>query len=795
MGWQMDSARNPPGGMDQVFLDLNPPDREYVLNSQIGVVGIMLPGAAAAPGNDRSYSNNEELWADVLIESIGAGTVVTLRDTYLFEWFPRSPGLFHTAVGADSRQEALRHTIEAPGGVTASILTEIPPQARSLLARRDADYVFDHYGKSSMLRGGIGCFRIKPRTLKTIGHVSFMGASSSGIAHEGFLVALRDSLYNQWIDSIRKHGAIRCSLTGRLQSINRKDMVQLFEDYTGVPQVYLLVEELRALRPDRNVEFTATGALSFQSDFEGSSKMYASYATFHPGRKGSLDQAVDWLADAYVHKLYRGRVRTDFDEVTRRFEGATFTLSKIFSNQVDLAEARQCLADLHLSGQIERLASGIAQAQFNIVSVGAGASVTGNLSAGGSGNRQTFEPARVPGIHTSLGGESRLVLSLHGIRTRGVWQKQLTRALGEGGLIHDPLDYDFFRAIQLVIPFLRKRKIKWFLEQYQVAVKGRGDQRPSVIAHSFGTYLVAQTMEKYDEVKFDRIVFCGSIVRISFPWSTIFERRQAVRVLNDYGAKDFWAKAAEFMVSDAGPSGAKGFHDKGGGSVVERFRPLFRHSDYFYLANYQQNWVPFLNGIDPAKNINPPAPPANWKFRSMLLLLLLALVGLTWFFLIPRLRDWLGPAPLPTNAWASIDPLHPPPYAMSIAGVLSGYDDSLTAVEADALSKKRAGQLPAQWLAFGTSDYQGNQVPDPITAAASIHGEMILYAFANDDGHWRQIERSPMNEIARCNACRDEKGKVGLVLLIFPLDRETYNFLAANRSAPERILSFPKRTP
>jgi len=94
-----------------------------------------------------------------------------------------------------------------------------------------------------MLRGGVGCFRIKPRTLRTIGQVYFMSASSSVIAHEGFLVALPDSLYNRWIDPIRKHGAIRCSLTGRLQSIRRKDIVQLFEDYTGVPQVYLLVED------------------------------------------------------------------------------------------------------------------------------------------------------------------------------------------------------------------------------------------------------------------------------------------------------------------------------------------------------------------------------------------------------------------------------------------------------------------------------------------------------------------------------------------------------------------------
>jgi len=110
----MGPDRNPSAGKDQVYLDLSPPDQAYLLNSQVSVAGVMRPGADPAPGGDRSYGGNDTLWADVLIESIGAATVLTLRDTYLFEWFPRSPGLFHTSIGAESREEALHHTLEAP---------------------------------------------------------------------------------------------------------------------------------------------------------------------------------------------------------------------------------------------------------------------------------------------------------------------------------------------------------------------------------------------------------------------------------------------------------------------------------------------------------------------------------------------------------------------------------------------------------------------------------------------------------------------------------------------------------
>ena len=97
-----------------------------------------------------------------------------------------------------------------------------------------------------------------------------------------------------------------------------------------------------------------------------------------------------------------------------------------------------------------------------------------------------------------------LVMSLHGIRTRGAWQKHLNSDLQRLGFRHELLDYGFFRGCQLIIPWFRKRQVEWFRREYE-RLTANAEAPPSVIAHSFGTYIVASAIERYAEVRFDRV--------------------------------------------------------------------------------------------------------------------------------------------------------------------------------------------------------------------------------------------------------------------------------------------------
>ena len=118
-------------------------------------------------------------------------------------------------------------------------------------------------------------------------------------------------------------------------------------------------------------------------------------------------------------------------------------------------------------------------------------------------------------------------------------------------------------------------------------------KRPSVIVHSFGSYIVGYCMLKYPDVKFDKIILCGSILPRDFEWATLFMRDQVNHVQNEYGLYDVWTKLVGRFVKRTGDSGTYGFHIASTHFTEIRF-DYFKHSDYFKGQHIRRYWVPFL---------------------------------------------------------------------------------------------------------------------------------------------------------------------------------------------------------
>jgi pimeloyl-ACP methyl ester carboxylesterase len=223
---------------------------------------------------------------------------------------------------------------------------------------------------------------------------------------------------------------------------------------------------------------------------------------------------------------------------------------------------------------------------------------------------------------------ARVVFSLHGIKTRGKWQKDVVPLLNAAGFTVVPPDFGNFRAVQLLMAGSRAKKIDWFREEYTRQCDRIHCERPSIIAHSFGSYLVAEALDKYREMKFDRVILCGAIVRRGYPWDEIAARGQVRAVLNQYGGNDIWARVVEWGVPDAGQSGLRGF-DKPAKCLVQQRQEKFAHSDYFYDLNYRENWIPFLQGKAVGAGDREAAEGWNWRFavvRAVLFLVLAAAV-------------------------------------------------------------------------------------------------------------------------------------------------------------------------
>jgi hypothetical protein len=143
---------------------------------------------------DRTYADNQSFWLDALHQQHFPGTYCILDDFTLTEWLPFSPGRFFT----ESAQQARKY-------------------AEGFVADNGREYLPN--GKLSMVTGGIGCIRLAERPVRG-NTLFFLGASSSGVAHEGIPIAMTLEEYRKVIGRIRESGGgCRARIVGTLNSL------------------------------------------------------------------------------------------------------------------------------------------------------------------------------------------------------------------------------------------------------------------------------------------------------------------------------------------------------------------------------------------------------------------------------------------------------------------------------------------------------------------------------------------------------------------------------------------------
>lgn len=183
------------------------------------------------------------------------------------------------------------------------------------------------------------------------------------------------------------------------------------------------------------------------------------------------------------------------------------------------------------------------------------------------------------------------VLLIHGIRDDGDWFDGVSKALGTIELltVHQG-GYGFFELQHFL---LSESKREGAYEQVLRAL--RNAQGPmcavSVIAHSFGTYLVTRALSEHADIRPFRLVLCGGIVSRQFRWDLIQTRLPRGRVLNECGNDDIWPIVARRRSATLfGDTGRFGFHCE---PVRDRFHNV-GHSGFFDEAFIKKFWEPFF---------------------------------------------------------------------------------------------------------------------------------------------------------------------------------------------------------
>jgi hypothetical protein len=103
-----DRREAPPG----VFRDLSYQDIAEGVDGQLATSTLLLPTLPLAQAGDKEFRDTVEFWRAILSEGVRARRTVVLHDVLLSEWFPRSPGLYHTGQAAWAREHARGHVMK-----------------------------------------------------------------------------------------------------------------------------------------------------------------------------------------------------------------------------------------------------------------------------------------------------------------------------------------------------------------------------------------------------------------------------------------------------------------------------------------------------------------------------------------------------------------------------------------------------------------------------------------------------------------------------------------------------------
>ena len=149
-----------------------------------------------------------------------------------------------------------------------------------------------------------------------------------------------------------------------------------------------------------------------------------------------------------------------------------------------------------------------------------------------------------------------VVILIHGIRDFALWQSAVRESLESDGFRVEATNYGRMNVLQFLLPFgyFRRKAVATVWNQVRIVKQNNEGARLSVIAHSFGTFVVAHLMKQEFDVRFHRIILCGSVLPYSFRFEA-FQNQFLGPIANEVGTRDPWPAVAESVTSGYGSAG------------------------------------------------------------------------------------------------------------------------------------------------------------------------------------------------------------------------------------------------
>jgi pimeloyl-ACP methyl ester carboxylesterase len=236
---------------------------------------------------------------------------------------------------------------------------------------------------------------------------------------------------------------------------------------------------------------------------------------------------------------------------------------------------------------------------------------------------------------TSAPSHDMVVLPIHGIRANADWCKRFRELLFEkaaGRTIYCPCaSYGHLSMLRFLLTG-RRRKVRWFVDQYTEAVAAVGAKKVPVhfVGHSNGTYLLARALLDYRTITFDRVALGGSVVQRHFPWARLHKEGRLRELRNERAAKDwivgcfpgFYQQLGALLPGsrsffDIGNGGLYGFDNPPADQDVERFYLDGGHGAAMEAKNLPHLVDYILERPEQQRQMLDKIPTSIWLFSNM----------------------------------------------------------------------------------------------------------------------------------------------------------------------------------
>jgi pimeloyl-ACP methyl ester carboxylesterase len=192
-----------------------------------------------------------------------------------------------------------------------------------------------------------------------------------------------------------------------------------------------------------------------------------------------------------------------------------------------------------------------------------------------------------------LAGKKRLVIFVHGIRDPSFWSQKLRTLFEAEGFIAVPIGFYVFDIFRFLLG-IRRKAVERVKQQIKDAIDSHPGAEVTIIAHSFGTYVVSRILDEDPSLDISRLVMCGGIVRRNYRWDKTvrlnYQGQGRMEVINEHSGRDIWPLFARHATLGFGDSGTIGCQDA---NVIDRQHDV-RHSSYLTEEFAKTYWIPYL---------------------------------------------------------------------------------------------------------------------------------------------------------------------------------------------------------